>query len=183
MKIEPLPLPGVFLLIPEPIADERGFFARSFSRDALREIGLDTDFPEWSTSFNRRRGTLRGLHLQAAPKAETKLVRCVQGAIFDVAVDLRPESSTLGQNVSVELSAENRRILYIPKGFAHGFQTLTDNTELHYHISESYSPAHACGVRWNDPDIGIAWPKAAERIMSDRDANLPLLADFNAPTI
>lgn len=176
MKIESLSPAGLHLLTPEPIADVRGFFARSFSRDEMTGLGLEADFPEWSLSFNRRKGTLRGLHMQTSPHAETKLVQCIRGAVLDVAVDLRPDSAHFGAHCAVELSAENRRTFYIPEGFAHGFQTLTDEAELLYHISVRHSPGHARGVRWDDPDLAIAWPDAEERIISERDLSLPFLA-------
>src|SRR4051812_34233750 len=136
MRLEPLPLPGLFRLVPEPIADNRGFFARCFSRAVLQAAQLEVDFPEWSFSFNEKRGTLRGLHWQAAPNEECKLVQCTRGAIFDVVVDVRANSPTRGQWHEEELTAENRHIVYVPKGFAHGFLTLADHTELLYHISE-----------------------------------------------
>jgi dTDP-4-dehydrorhamnose 3,5-epimerase len=177
MIIEPLALDEVYCLTPEPSWDSRGFFARCFSRAILAEKGLCTDFPEWSLSYNARRGTLRGLHWQAAPDLEVKLVQCVRGAVFDVAVDMRPSSSAFGKWIALELSAENRRTAYIPAGFAHGFQTLTDDTELLYHISQPFRPESARGVRWNDRDLAIAWPPASERILSERDASLPFLAD------
>jgi dTDP-4-dehydrorhamnose 3,5-epimerase len=177
MRIEPLSF-GLFRLTPEPIADNRGLFARSFSRRQLSDAGLVTDFPEWSLSFNRKRGTLRGLHWQAAPHGETKLVQCVRGAIFDVAVDVRPESPSRGRWRALELTAENREIIYIPPGFAHGFQTLTDEAEVYYHISSEFHADLARGVLWSDPDLAISWPDCGERIMSDRDAGLPPLADI-----
>lgn len=180
MKIEPLPLDGLFRIIPEPVHDIRGLFARCFSSSALAAAGLETEFVEWSVSNNIRGGTLRGLHFQAAPHLETKLVQCVRGAIFDVAVDLRPNSPTRGKWYAVELSAANRHMLYIPKGFAHGYQTLADDTEILYYISEVYHPEASRGIRWNDPDLAITWPPAPERIMSERDAKLPLLAELDA---
>jgi dTDP-4-dehydrorhamnose 3,5-epimerase len=179
MKLEALPL-GLFRLVPEFVHDVRGFFARCFSRSVLDATGLITDFPEWSLSYNARRGTLRGLHWQAAPYFEAKLVQCTRGAVFDVAVDIRSGSPTRGQWHAVELSAENRHALYIPKGFAHGFQTLTDDTELLYHISEVFRPEYACGVRWNDPTLAIDWPEIGERrILSDRDAALPFITELD----
>jgi dTDP-4-dehydrorhamnose 3,5-epimerase len=179
MRIEALDLAGTYLLVPEPISDKRGFFARSFSAEQLAAEGLVTQYPEWSLSFNRKRDTLRGLHWQADPQ-ETKLVQCISGAIFDVIVDMRPDSQSFGQWASVPLNAENRHMLYVPAGFAHGFQTLTANAEIYYHISETFRPEGARGVRWNDGDIGIAWPDASERIVSERDAALPLLRDIEA---
>ena len=178
MRVEPLPLQGLFRLVPERIEDSRGFFARCFSREPLAAAGLVTDLPEWSLSYNRRRGTTRGLHWQAAPHFEVKVVQCIRGAIFDVAIDIRIGSPTRGRWQAVELSAENRHALYISKGFAHGFQTLTHDTELLYHISEPFRPECARGVRWDDPDIAIDWPATDERILSERDAHLPRFADL-----
>jgi dTDP-4-dehydrorhamnose 3,5-epimerase len=178
LEIEALPL-GLFRLVPELVYDARGFFARCFSRSALGAAGLVTDLPEWSLSYNARRGTLRGLHWQAAPYFEAKLVQCTRGAVFDVAVDIRNCSSTRGRWHAVELSAENRHILYIPKGFAHGFQTLTDDTEVFYHISEAFRPEYARGVRWNDPTLAIGWPAVGKRILSDRDMALPFFAELD----
>lgn len=177
MRLQALRIDGLFLIEPQPIADARGYFARCVSKSMLEETGLVTDFPEWSLSYNARRGTLRGLHWQEAPHSETKLVQCIRGAIFDVAVDLRANSPTRGQWVGVELTADNRRLFYIPAGFAHGFQTLVDDTELYYHISEPFRPEGARGLRWNDPDVSIDWPAVEKRTMSERDEMLPLLAD------
>jgi dTDP-4-dehydrorhamnose 3,5-epimerase len=165
-------LAGAFVIEPEPIEDERGFFARTFSRQEFADAGLDDDVAQCSISFNAKPGTLRGLHYQAAPHAESKLVRCTQGAIFDVIVDLRPDSSTFCEWLGIELTAANRLGLFIPKGLAHGFQTITPASEVHYQISENYQPSAARGVRWNDPRFGIVWPKA-ERIISARDQAYP----------
>lgn len=176
MILEPLALDGVWCLVPEPAWDSRGFFARCFSREQIAAQGLCADFPEWSISYNARRNTLRGLHWQAAPHLEVKLIQCLRGAVFDVAVDVRPGSRDFGRWVATELSAENRKLVYIPAGFAHGFQTLTDDAELLYHISQPYLLGSSRGVRWNDPDLAIAWPPAAERILSERDASLPFIA-------
>lgn len=175
IDIQPTPLAGLFLIVPQAIADERGSFSRVYCRDIFGRAGLCTDFPQWSVSFNRKRGTLRGLHFQAAPYAETKLVRCNAGAIFDVAVDLRPESEQFGKWYGIELTAADHRALYIPTGFAHGFQTLTDEADVIYHISEPYRAEAARGVRWDDPTIGVTWPAAETRIISERDRALPLL--------
>lgn len=180
MRLEALPLDGAYLLIPEPIADERGAFARMFDRNVLVNQGLATDFPEWSLSHNAKAGTLRGLHWQAEPHWEVKLVQAVRGAIFDVIVDLRRGSKTYGRWRSETLSAENQRVLYCPKGFAHGLQTLTDNADVYYHISEPYQAGGGRGMRWDDPEIGIAWPDAGERIISSRDRELPSLAELEA---
>jgi dTDP-4-dehydrorhamnose 3,5-epimerase len=181
MELEPLPL-GTFRLVPALVHDVRGFFARCYSRSELDAAGLVTDFPEWSLSYNARRGTLRGLHWQAAPYFEAKLVQCTRGAVFDVVVDIRGGSSTRGQWHAVELSAENRHILYIPKGFAHGFQTLTDDAEILYHISEVFRPEFARGLHWSDPTVAIRWPVIDKRILSDRDAALPSLAELDEST-
>ena len=178
MLFKPLDVPGLFLIELERMEDERGFFSRLFCADTFLQHGLCTDYPQWSVSFNSRRGTLRGLHFQAPPQEEIKLVSCTRGAVFDVAVDLRLGSSSRGKWAGVELSADNRSTLYIPAGFAHGFQTLTDDAEVRYHISERYRPEAARGVRWDDPDLAIIWPTAAERVMSDRDRSLPRLRDL-----
>jgi dTDP-4-dehydrorhamnose 3,5-epimerase len=178
MRIEPLKLAGPCLLVPEPVEDSRGFFARSFSAEQLRGVGLDTDYPEWSLSHNRKRGTVRGLHWQAEPHAETKLVQCIRGAVFDVIVDVRRGSPTRGAWQGVLLSAENRLTLYVPAGFAHGYQTIADDTELLYHISETYRPELARGMLWNDETLGIEWPSTADYNISERDASLPRLAEI-----
>lgn len=170
------PLDGAFLIELEPVYDERGFFARSWDRQAFLERGLDADLVQCSIAFSPRKGTLRGLHFQTAPFEETKLVRCTRGAVFDVIVDLRPESRTHRGWYGVELSAENHRMLYIPKRFAHGYQTLADDVEFAYQMSSApYSAAHATGVRWNDPAFGIRWPDTAHRFLSASDQRWPLL--------
>ena len=160
-------LPGVFLVEPERQRDRRGWFARTFCTDEFGDLGMATAFAQCSASFSAGRGTLRGLHYQAAPAEEAKLVRCVQGAVFDVAVDIRPDSPSFGRWVSAELSALNGHMLYIPQGFAHGFQTLTNNSELFYQISVPYRPELSAGIRWDDPDIAIDWP-ITDAILSDR---------------
>jgi dTDP-4-dehydrorhamnose 3,5-epimerase len=165
-------LKGAFVIEPERHEDFRGFFARTFCRREFADHGLDPDVEQSSISFNPRKGTLRGMHYQAAPCEEVKLVRCTMGRIYDVIIDLRPDSSTHRKHFAVELSAENHKMLYIPRGFAHGFQTLEDNAEVFYQMSDTYSPEHARGVRWNDPAFGIAWP-AAERIIHERDQSYP----------
>lgn len=161
-------LGGAFIIEPERFADERGFFARSWSEREFAARGLSSRLEECNISFNKRKGILRGMHFQVAPFAQAKLVRCTAGAIYDVAVDLRRDSATFKQWVAVELSAENRLMFFIPEGFAHGFQTLSDNTEVFYQMSEVYAPQHARGVRWNDPAFGIEWP-LDERMMIARD--------------
>jgi len=169
-------LPGAFLLDIAPSADERGFFARSWCSDEAAAHGLNPRVVQCSISSNARKGTLRGLHYQAAPFPEAKLVRCIAGAIYDVIVDLRPGSATRGRYVGVELTAANHRALYVPEGFAHGFLTLMDGSEVFYQMSEFYHPETARGVRWNDPAFAIAWP-APPAIISPRDA---AYADFAA---
>jgi len=172
-------LPGVFMIEPERHCDSRGHFSRTFCRVEFAAHGLVADFVQTSASVNTQRGTLRGLHHQAARAAETKLVRVVRGAAFDVAADLRLDSPTYGRWVAAELSAENGRMLYIPPGCAHGFQTLADDTELLYQIAPDYEPSLSRGVRWNDPTLGIAWP-IADPILSERDRSLPVLAALAA---
>lgn len=157
-------LKGAYIIEPQKIEDERGFFARSWCQREFEAQGLASHLVQCNISFNHKRGTLRGLHYQAAPFAETKLVRCTQGAICDVIVDLRPNSPTFLQWIRVELSAGNRKMLYVPEGFAHGFQTLDDNTEVFYQMSEFYAPAYGRGIRWNDPLLKIAWPEAVTTI-------------------
>ncbi len=163
---------GAVLLDLEPREDERGFFARTWCERECGERGLNVRVAQCNVSFNKKRGTLRGLHYQVAPYQEAKLVRCTRGAIHDVIVDLRPDSASVTCHVAVVLSAENRRMLYVPEGCAHGFQTLEENTEVLYQMSQRYSPEHARGVRWDDPAFGIEWPPA-DRIMSARDREYP----------
>jgi dTDP-4-dehydrorhamnose 3,5-epimerase len=155
--------------------DERGFFARTWCQREFETHGLESRLVQCSISFNAREGTLRGLHYQAPPHEEVKLVRCTSGAIFDVIVDLRPPSPTFGHHYSVVLSSSNRLALYVPRGFAHGFQTLEDNTEVAYQMSEFFHPESARGLRWNDPALRISWPPTARRIITERDKNYPAL--------
>ncbi len=159
-----------YLIEVEPIADDRGFFARTFGEPEFAAQGLKTHFVHCNISFNHKKGTLRGMHYQIAPYQEAKLVRCTKGAIYDVIIDIRPESPTFTQWIAAELTADNRRQLYIPEGFAHGFQTLEDNTEIFYQMAEFYHPESARGIRWNDPAFGIEWPSADHRIISARDS-------------
>lgn len=168
----PTPLPGAMLIEPEPREDHRGSFMRIFCVEEFAAHGLETRLVQCNLSHNHRRGTLRGMHYQAAPREEVKIVRCVRGAIYDVIIDLRPDSPTYTKHFAVVLSATNRQALYVPKGFAHGFQTLEDDTEVLYQMSEFYSPEHARGVRWNDPVFGIEWP-IPDPILHDRDASYP----------
>jgi dTDP-4-dehydrorhamnose 3,5-epimerase len=168
---------GAWLIEPEPARDERGLFARTFCARDFAARGLETNVAQCSTSFNIRKGTLRGLHYQAPPHAEAKLVRVTAGAIFDVIVDLRAGSATYGRWQGFELTAEGRRQLYIPKGFAHGFQTLRDGSEILYQIAEFYEPASARGLRWDDPDLAIRWPEPKGAILSARDRAFPSLRE------
>lgn len=172
MIVHSTTVPDVRLLEIERVEDERGFFARVWDAGELSRRGLDARLAHVSLSFNRRKGTLRGLHYQTAPMAEVKIVRCIRGAIFDVAVDLRASSPTFTQWTGVELTAGNGRALYIPEGFAHGFQTLTDDTEVMYFISGEYSREHSRGVRWDDPAFAIAWPDD-RRTINARDRAYP----------
>ena len=176
MKFVETGLGGAYVIEPENHSDERGFFGRTFCRREFDSQGLNSCVAQCSVSFNRKQGTLRGMHFQVAPHQEAKLVRCTMGSIFDVIIDLRPNSPTLKRYFSVVLSAENRTALYVPEGFAHGFQTFEDNSEVFYQISEFYSPECARGVRWNDPTFAIHWPDD-ERIILDRDQSYP---DFAA---
>jgi dTDP-4-dehydrorhamnose 3,5-epimerase len=163
-----LALPGAFLIDLEPRADERGFFARTFSDAEFKERGLSPAIAQCSISFNTRRGTLRGMHYQASPYGESKLVRCTRGAIYDVIVDPRPDSAAYCRWFAAELTADNYRMLYIPEGLAHGFQTLENNCEVSYQISRPFVPEAQCGVRWDDPAFGIRWPEEP-LVMSQRD--------------
>ena len=173
-----LELKGAFLIEPERLEDERGCFARTFCVEEFAAHGLTPTVAQCSVSYNRRRGTLRGLHYQAPPHAEAKLARCTAGAAFDVIVDLRSGSPTCGRWLGVELSAENRKMLYIPEGFAHGFQTLVDDTELFYQMSKAHVPQAERAIRWDDPGLTIEWPAVAERIISPRDLSLPTYASL-----
>ena len=177
MKLTPTELTGVWTLDLAPHTDERGFFARAWCQRELAAQGLETDLVQCNISFNAKRGTLRGMHWQAAPHEETKIVRVTRGALYDVVVDVRPDSPTFGRWIGVELSADNRRALYIGTGFAHGFQTLEDDTEIFYQMGESYHAESMRALRWDDPDVGIAWP-IAEPILSDRDRRHPCLAEL-----
>ena len=165
-------LAGAFLVEPERNDDERGFFARNWSQKEFAERGLVSQFVESNISFSYKRGTLRGMHFQAEPHGQVKRVRCTTGAIFDVIIDLRPDSPTFQQWTTVELTARNRLMLYVPLNFAHGFQTLEDDTEVTYQVSSPYHPESSSGVRWNDPVFRIPWPET-ERIIIERDRLYP----------
>jgi dTDP-4-dehydrorhamnose 3,5-epimerase len=161
-------LKGAFIIEPERLSDERGFFARTWCQKEFQTHGLNTNVVQCNISYNKKKGTLRGMHYQAAPHEEAKLVRCTRGAIYDVIIDLQPGSPTFRHWIGMELTEHNRQMLYIPEGFAHGFLTLRDDTEVFYQMSEPYSAEHARGVRWNDPAFGIQWPEEVSTI-SDKD--------------
>jgi dTDP-4-dehydrorhamnose 3,5-epimerase len=173
MRFSNTKIPGVILIEPKLREDSRGFFARVFCREEFRAHGLVDHIEQSSLSFNLRRGTVRGMHFQIAPHAETKVVTCVEGRVFDVAIDLRPTSPALGQWFGIELSSENRRQVYLPAGIAHGFQTLDDRSTVLYQISTPFHPGSARGLRWNDPTLAIAWPISDAIIVSDKDSAWP----------
>ncbi len=174
MKFTPTKLEGAFVVDLETIGDERGFFGRCFCQREMQEHGIDTDIAQVNMSYNRSKGTLRGMHFQAAPHQEGKLVRCIRGSVFDAIVDVRESSSTYLQWFGVELSAENRRALFVPKGFAHGYQTLEEHSEVFYLVSSFYEPTAGRGLRYDDPRVGIEWPLAAEDV-SKQDLGWPWL--------
>lgn len=174
MIFRPTALPGAFVIELERREDERGYFARTWCRREFETAGLETELVQCSLSHNRRRGTLRGMHWQAAPHAEVKLVRCARGAIWDAIVDLRPESPTYMRHFGVELTADHGCALYVPRGFGHGFVTLVDGTDVFYQMSDFYEPASTRGARWDDPAFGIEWP-VTDPILHPRDAGY---ADF-----
>jgi dTDP-4-dehydrorhamnose 3,5-epimerase len=169
-------LKNAFLIDPERFEDERGFFARSWCELEFRNNGIEIKFVQCNISFNKKMGTLRGIHYQASPYEEARLIRCTMGAIYDVIVDLRPNSLTYKKWISTELTSDNRRMIYVPKGFAHGFLTLTDNSEIFYMMSEYYAPGFNRGIKWNDPVLGITWPTDV-RVISSQDKSYP---DFGA---
>ena len=171
------------LLKPERHGDHRGFFSETYSRRKYSELGIDVEFVQDNHSLSREFGTLRGLHFQAPPHAQAKLVRCGRGAIFDVAVDIRRGSPTYGEWEGYELSVKNGDQLYVPVGFAHGFVTLAPDSEIVYKCSDYYAPETEGVVFWNDPNIGIKWPTVADPILSDKDAAAPLLADLESPFV
>jgi dTDP-4-dehydrorhamnose 3,5-epimerase len=172
MIFEGTELPGVVAITFELQSDHRGFFARSWCQREFAAHGLNPRLVQCNISFNQHKGTLRGMHYQAAPNAEAKLVRCTRGAIYDVVLDVRPESPTYKQWIAVELDAENRNMLYVPEGCAHGFLTLEDETEVFYQMSEFYAPGAGRGVRWNDPAFQISWPISV-KVISERDRDYP----------
>lgn len=175
MKFVETNIPGVYIVNIEYTEDDRGFFARTWDEKACEDAGLrPSHMVQCSTSFNPKRGTLRGMHFQKSPYAEAKVIRCTQGAMYDVALDLRSDSPTYRQWVAAELTADNRRALYIPLGCAHGFQSQKDDTEVLYMMSAPYQPEFASGVRFDDPTFDIEWPEAATRVISEKDRNWPL---------
>lgn len=174
MKFSETKLSGAYVVDLEPIEDDRGFFARGWCKKEFQALGLTTRVAQANMSYNARKGTLRGMHWQSHPHRESKYVRCTRGAILDVIVDLRPDSSTYLEWIGVELSAQNYLALFVPEDFAHGFQTLEDNTEVHYQVSEFYAPEAEQGARFDDPSFGIVWPLPASE-MSEKDARW---ADF-----
>jgi dTDP-4-dehydrorhamnose 3,5-epimerase len=165
-------LSGAFIVEMERRQDERGFFARTWCRREFADMGLNTDLSQCNVSYNSRRGTLRGMHWQAAPFEEAKLIRCTRGRVWDAIIDLRPNSPNYMEHFGVELTAESGRALYVPEGMAHGFQTLEDDCEVVYQMSQFYEPTAARGVRWNDPSFGISWP-IKDPILHPRDASYP----------
>lgn len=175
MRFSPSPLPNAFVIAPEPRTDARGMFARTVCEEEFAKAGLRGRFVQQSVSWNPRAGTLRGMHYQKEPHAEDKLVRVTRGAIFDVIVDLRPGSEAERKWFGIELSADNYLQLYIPRGFAHGFQTLAPATEVFYQMTEPFHEEAASGFRWDDPAVGIEWPEAENRFIGERDLALPLL--------
>ena len=179
MKIEETVLPGVMILTPQRHGDARGFFSESWNRARMADAGIDVDFVQDNHSMSERTGTLRGLHFQAPPCGQAKLVRCGRGALYDVAVDIRRDAPTYGQWVGVELSFENGRQLFVPEGFAHGFVTLQPMTEIIYKCSSYYAPEADGGIRWDS--CGVDWPLTGEPVLSQKDAAAPALADFETP--
>lgn len=174
MEFKETPLKDVWVVDVSRHADDRGFFARTWCTEEFASRGLSTELAQCSVSFNKLRGTVRGMHFQKPPHAETKLVRCTSGAMMDVIVDLRFDSETYLRHVSIELDAESLRAVYIPPGCAHGFQTLTDSTQIFYQISVPYVASASCGIRWNDPALSIQWPLPIS-VISERDQNYPNL--------
>lgn len=180
MQIDTTALPDVLILTPRRFGDARGWFMESWNARRMAEAGLDLPWVQDNHSFSAAKGTLRGLHFQSPPRAQDKLVRCTRGAILDVAVDIRDGSPTYGKWVAVELSADNGRQLFVPKGFLHGFVTLMDDTEVQYKCTDLYAPENDGAVRWDDPALGIDWGVTAP-VLSDKDARAPLLADIGTP--
>lgn len=173
MKFTETDLPGAFIIDAEPIEDERGYFARTWAPSEFERRGLDPTLAQCNVAWNERKGTLRGMHFQREPFAEVKIIRCTRGALLDVIIDLRQDSPCFCRWTAIELSANQPRMLYVPKGFAHGYLTLTDDVQAYYHVSTPYSAEYASGVAWNDPAFGIRWP-FSPTVMSTRDKSWPL---------
>lgn len=182
MKFEPTAITGAFIIDLEPHGDERGFFARTFCRREFEKLGIDPHIAQCNLCHNRYAGTIRGLHYQASPSAESKLIRCIRGAIHDVIVDLRPNSPSYLAKVAVDLSAENRRALFVPALCAHGYQTLVDDTEIFYQAADFYAPDCERGLRYNDPALHLTWPLPVSHL-SSKDANWPLLQPKTRPSV
>ncbi len=174
MKFTATKIQGLYIIEGEPRADERGYLMRTFCQDELAKNGLEFNIVQANQTLTKAKNTVRGMHWQLAPKTEDKIVQCLRGTIYDVALDVRPDSPTYGQWVAIELSGDNKKMFLIPKGLAHGFQTLTDNCEVQYFMSEFYSPEHASGVRWDDPFFNIKWP-LANPSLSEKDKVWPLI--------
>ncbi len=172
MKFKPTPLKGAYLIDLKKIEDERGFFGRVFSSSEFEEQALEPAIVQINNSFSAEKGTLRGLHYQLPPREETKLIRCIKGSLYDLILDIRKDSPTFGQSFGATLTAENRTMMYVPKGFAHGFITLEPNTEMLYFVSETYSPEYERGIRWNDPKFSVSWP-IEPTVLSERDCQHP----------
>jgi len=177
MKAIKTKLDNVLIIEPTIFGDHRGWFMETYSDAKFKELGIDLMFVQDNQSFSAVKGTLRGLHYQLDPKAQTKLIRCTKGAIFDVAVDIRKNSPTYGQWFGIELSAENKKQLLVPKGFAHGFMTLTEDVEVQYKVDELYAPDYDRGIAWNDPAIGIEWSMDIKPVLSEKDEKAPILAN------
>jgi dTDP-4-dehydrorhamnose 3,5-epimerase len=183
MKFHETPVKGAYVIEMEKRGDERGFFARAYCEDEFKQHGLLSHYAQTNNSLSVEKGTLRGMHYQLPPVSEVKIVRCISGSLFDVIVDLRPQSETYGKWFGVELNAENRLMLYVPRGFAHGFITLAENTEAFYMVSDPYTPGGERGLRYNDPKFGIQWP-AEPTVMSDKDQAWPMFdPEFHQPEL
>ena len=172
MKFQETKLAGSYIIEPEKLSDDRGFFARVWDQKIFGEIGLNPNIFQCNVSLTKKKGSIRGMHYQIHPYEETKLVRCTQGSIFDVIIDLRPDSKTYQQWEGFELSSENHKMLFVPEGFAHGFQTLVDNVEIFYQVSEFYTPNAEQGIRWNDDEFNIVWP-LTPTVLSEKDSSWP----------
>jgi len=177
MKIQKTKIEDLYLIEPEPFEDLRGNFQRVFCQKELLEEGINFEIRQINQSLGKKKGTLRGFHFQEKPKSEDKIIQCIRGAVFDVALDLRKDSGTYGEWVVQELTEKNRKMFLIPKGFAHAFQTLVDNSEIQYFISDFYSPEQGRGIPWNDPDLGIPWP-IKDPILSEKDKNWPSFKEY-----